>query len=303
MSIIELEYERVRACPLCGSSSAAPVGKVTAAIYRFAGREITMPAGGVSLLRCDRCELLFKEQVPTAGALSHVMGLGATEVWKPSAEAHPLADLLRKETARGGNGVLDIGAANGDVLRALQADTPRRSAFDIVPYEACRPLVSDEYIIGQFEDVLEWSHRPYTLVTAFDVFEHFLHARVAVAAIAGFVEPGGHLVVETGDYEHAYPSIGRWYYTNLFEHTIFWNRTSIAFAAAENGLRVASLQDVNHKGRLALRGAKAGALELAHLLSRFGVTRELVRRVTGVDPGLLARPAKPDHMLVVLERP
>ena len=302
MSMIEIEYRTVTACPLCGAADPHLLEPLARRAYTFGPVEIALPPGGIALLRCPHCDLVFKDRIPTPEALNRVMGQAATQVWKPGREAHPHTALMQALAARADAGLIDIGAANGEVLAAVAPCVKRRSAFDIVSYPDCAARVTGEYVLGQFEQPLDWSGDPYGLVTAFDVFEHFSEAGAALRNLLGFVAPGGTLLLETGDADRAFPSIGRWYYTAMFEHTIFWNRRSLEFAAAANGLRLARYEAVNHKGRLGLAGRKKAAIWLAHVGGRNRVGAWLGRRLTGVDIALIAHPTRADHMLAELVR-
>ena len=302
MSILNIDYRAVAACPLCAGTELDTMERLARASYTFGPIKIALPAGGIALLRCRRCELAFKDRIPTPAALSQVMGRAATEVWKPAKQVHPLKPLLAAHIAGRAGGIIDIGAANGDVLEAVAEVAQRRSAFDIVSYPACAARVTGEYVLGQFEEDFAWSGRPYALVTAFDVFEHFSDADAALIRIFAFVAPDGELLLETGDYDAAFPSIGRWYYTALFEHTIFWNRASLDYAARKHGFAIHRFETVNHKGRLGLAGRKAALIWLAHKIGRVPLLARLARKPSGLDLNLIAHPSRRDHLLAVLAR-
>lgn len=302
MSMIEIEYRAVTNCPSCDASGAAVVDRLARRKYTFGPVEIALPPGGVGLLRCPTCDLVFKDRIPTPAALTEVMSAAATQVWKPARDAHPHAARIGSLLAGRCDGLIDIGAANGEVLAAARDATPRRSAFDIVAYPDCAARVSGEYVLGQFEQSLEWSGEPYGLVTAFDVFEHFSDAGAALDNLLAFVAANGALLLETGDSDRAFPSLGRWYYTAMFEHTIFWNRRSLDHAIAARGFRIGRFDQVNHKGRLRLAGHKKAAIWLAHMGGRNRLGALVGRRLTGVDIALIAHPTRHDHMLVELVR-
>ena len=300
--MLNIDYRAVTACPLCAGTDLETMERLARTSYTFGPIEIALPAAGIRLLRCLCCALAFKDRIPTPAALSEVMGRAATEVWKPAKQAHPLRTRLAESVFGRAEGIIDIGAANGDVLEAVADVAERRSAFDIVSYPACAAKVTGEYVLGQFEEDFVWSGKPYALVTAFDVFEHFSDADAALTRIVAFVAPDGQLLLETGDYDAAFPSIGRWYYTALFEHTIFWNRASLEYAARKHGLTVRQFETVNHKGRLGLVGHKAALIWLAHTIGRFSLLARLARRPSGLDLNLIAHPSRRDHLLAVLVR-
>ena len=302
MSMLNIDYQAVAACPLCAGTDIHTLERLARTSYTFGPIEIALPPGGIAILRCRTCALAFKDRIPTSQALGEVMGRAATEVWKPAKHEHPLRARLAQSVAGRAGGIIDIGAANGDVLDAVADVAPRRSAFDIVSYPACAAKVTGEYVLGQFEEDFAWSGEPYALVTAFDVFEHFSNADAALARIVSFVAPDGELLLETGDYDAAFPSIGRWYYTALFEHTIFWNRASLEFAASKHGLVLHSFETVNHKGLVKFSPPKRALLGLIHVAARVGAVAQTVWRVGKIDIAHFAHPTRTDHMLVLLRR-
>ena len=302
MSMLNIEYQAVAACPLCAGTDIHTLERLARTSYTFGPIEIALPPGGIAILRCRTCALAFKDRIPTSQALGEVMGRAATEVWKPAKHEHPLRAMLANRVAGRAAGIIDIGAANGDVLDAVADAATRRSAFDIVSYPTCAAKVTGEYVLGQFEEDFAWSGEPYALVTAFDVFEHFSNADAALTKIFGFVAPEGEVLLETGDYDAAYPSIGRWYYAALFEHTIFWNRASLDYAARENGFAVQSFEAVNHKGRLGLRGWKSKAIWLAHIAGRTRPGTLVGRTLTDIDVNLIGHPTRVDHFQAILVR-
>ncbi len=300
--MIEIEYRAVTSCPLRNAPEPAFVERLARRTYTFGPVEIALPPGGVALVRCPVCDLVFKDRIPTPGALSEVMGAAATQVWKPARDVHPHAAKIRRLVADRSGGLIDIGAANGEVLAAAADATERRSAFDIVAFPDCAARVTGEYVLGQFEQVLDWSGEPYGLVTAFDVFEHFSDAAIAFDNIATFIAPGGALLLETGDHDRAFPSIGRWYYAGLFEHTIFWNRAALDFAARARGLRIARMETVDHKNLKNFGFLRTAALRIANAAAGSQMCVDLAWQMGRRDLKSFAHPGRADHMLATLER-
>lgn len=245
--------------------------------------------------------MLFKSDVPSAEACDAIMLSGATDVWRPKPGEHPALPMMRPymENARS---FLDIGASNGDLLTQLDDRAERLSAMDVVRYPQCEGIVSGrgEYILGQLEAGVEWSNHPYDIVTAFDVFEHFLDANSAVAHVLAFVNAGGHLVVETGDWR-SIRDPGGWYYSNLFEHQIFWTRETFEHLLERFPFSIAEYSLVNHKGRRSMRLAKRLALSAIVQLAPYSWFRNAML-AAGRDPGHFGAPGLVDHAFVVLKR-
>src|SRR5690606_26620586 len=244
--LLDIDYQEITCCPLCGQAGAER-SVLRRPSYYFARFEIPLPRTGVALLECRHCSLLFKSATPTAESCDAVMLNGATDVWRPKTGEHPALPMMRPYM-EGAESFLDIGASNGDLLAQIGAR--RLSAMDIVQYAPCKAVIDGrgEYIIGQLEKGVTWSNQPYDVVTAFDVFEHFLEADSAVSNVLAFVKSGGYLVIETGDWRTV-PDPGSWYYTNLFEHQIFWTRRTFEYLQERFPLAITQYSLVNHKGR------------------------------------------------------
>jgi hypothetical protein len=116
------------------------------------------------------------------------------------------------------------------------------------------------------------------------------------------VSPGGLLMIETGDWTSMSGHLNDWYYCNLFEHHIFWSRTTFEFVCTGHGLELLSYTSVNHKGRRAMGLAKRVALHGLTTLAPVEAFRRLVIRLTDRDPSLFGPASLQDHAFVVLRR-
>lgn len=297
---LDIEYQETSACPLCGQAGAERAA-LRRANYYFAQFEIPLPPGGVSLLECQNCSMLFKSAVPTPAACDKVMSGGATDVWRPKVGEHPALAMMRPYLKEART-FLDIGASNGDLLAQLGDGAERLSALDIVEYPKCKDIIDGrgEYILGQLDEGVRWSADPYDVVTAFDVFEHFLNAESAVANVLAFVKTGGHLIIETGDWRTV-PDQGEWYYSNLFEHQIFWARETFEYLATRYPFSITEYSRVNHKGRRSMGFSKRLALSAIVQLAPHAWFRNAMLSV-GRDAGHFGAPGLVDHAFVVLKR-
>jgi hypothetical protein len=301
MEQIDIPYEPVRQCPLCGGR-----GVERAALrrrrYSFGPFIIPLPPGGIRLLACEGCNLLFKSAVPEARAFGRIMAAAAAKVWRPKTGVHPAVAPILEHLPTKSVDILDIGASNGDLLAQLRDHAGRLSALDIERFPRCAEIVTGEYIIGEVEETLHWSGIPYGLVTAFDVFEHFRDPGRAVENILSLTAPGGLIVVETGDWTTAVDHLDTWYYTNLFEHHVFWSRPTFEHFCAGHLCRLAAYDLVEHKGRRALSAFKQAALKAVTSVSHIPGCASLVQTVTGRDPTLFGPPSVRDHAFVVLRQ-
>lgn len=293
----QVEYMRVTVCPLCGGDGTARA-QVQRTDYYFGRLQIPLPKEGITLVECSRCSLLFKSAIPMPKDLDRVMSASATEVWREKAGEHPALAMMRPHV-EGAQHFLDVGASNGDLLRQIKGD--RISALDIVEYPKCREVVTGEYIIGPLDDTLKWSGLGYDVVTAFDIFEHFLAADRAVRNVLNLVKTGGRLIIETGDWQTVRDQ-GRWYYANLFEHQIFWTRRTFEYICRQYHWELAEYSLVNHKGRRTMGWHKRAALSVITALAAVPLVSRSMLAMAGRDPGHFGPPTLVDHAFVVLVR-
>lgn len=288
-------------CPLCGQAGSVK-GALQRTHYRFGRSIIPLPSEGIALLECQSCTLLYKGAVPRPDSLAHILSEEAVNEWRSKSGDHPSIAQLIPFTSRETTALLDIGASNGDLLRGMAPYCKRLSAFDAVPYPACKDVVNDEYIIGSFEEAAAWSGNPYDVVTAFDVFEHFLDPTAAIKNILNFVRPGGKLIIETGNWRAAQNNLTDWYYCNLVEHQIFWSKESFEYLCGMFNLELSAYDRVNHKYRRVMSKTKKLAISTYRQFGRSGWSRKTITSLLGVDPALLSPPDYVDHLFVVLTR-
>ncbi|MDP2143557.1 MAG: class I SAM-dependent methyltransferase [Gallionella sp.] len=301
MKHIQLHYESIETCPLCGAAG-VDRAKLSRQSYYFGPYSISLPDSGVFLRECTSCSLLYKNAVPNRMDLAKIMSGGATDVWRPKSGPHPALDWILPYLDARPKCILDIGASNGDLLAQLKPYASCVSALDVVAYPQCQSIVSKEYIIGEIEGDLAWSGEKYEIVTAFDIFEHFLDTHSALNNIGALVAEGGKLIVETGDWNSCEGELGEWYYANLFEHQIFWNRQSIDFLCGKYGFKLVDYRNCSHKGRRGLGFIKRSAMELVVNLAKFAWFQQAMLAVGKGDPLRFASPALVDHAFFVLEK-
>lgn len=270
--------------------------------YYFGVFSIPLPDAGVFLRECTHCSLLYKSAAPDRTDLANIMSDGATDVWRPKSGVHPALSWVLPYLDGRPKHILDIGASNGDLLAQLKPYASCVSALDVVEYPQCRSVVNKEYIIGEIEGNLAWSGEKYEIVTAFDIFEHFLNTCAALNNIAAMVSESGKLIVETGDWNYCESEIGDWYYANLFEHQIFWNRSSFDFLCSKYGFKLIEYRRCPHKGRRGLGLFKRMAIELVVKLAKVPFFQQAMLAVGKGDPLRFARPSLVDHAFVVLEK-
>lgn len=244
------DWQYVENCPACDQSNGNILGKLAIHNYIFGSRCITLPPGGVALTCCNTCGLVRKSTVPTPDFLKKITMMEQAALWHQphydfasefaSIDAYhrgPMCDLL------------DVGAAGGEFLRAAPYCKGRRSALDIVRFDRLTLSDEGEFICGLIDDPdLNWSGRPYDVVTAFDVLEHVYTPSAALANLRALTKPGGIVIIETGDTDSiAADKLTVWHYLSLFEHHIAWNSRAIEAIADRFAFDVLSIEQKRHK--------------------------------------------------------
>lgn len=301
MKIMNVSYHPVEACPLCGSVGVNRA-KLSRQSYYFGVFSIPLPDAGVFLRECTLCTLLYKSAAPDRADLAKIMSDGATDVWRPKSGVHPALSWVLPYLDSRPKCILDIGASNGDLLAQIKPYVRCVSALDVVAYPQCQSIVSKEYIIGEIEGDLAWSGDKYEIVTAFDIFEHFLDTHLALNNIGALVAYGGKLIVETGDWNFCEGELSEWYYANLFEHQIFWNRKSFNFLCTKYGFKIIGYRNCSHKGRRGLGFFKRLVMGVVVKLAKVSLFQQVMLIVGKGDPLRFARPSLNDHAFVVLEK-
>lgn len=302
--LVKIEYLENTECPLCGGPP-VQIDCLTRGAYQFHNLVIPYPEYGsntVPIMECKECGLIFKRFIPTKKALTNVFNYCSSKIWKTNRYPKTEKEIILGAITKKNFDIIDIGSSDCGVLQSLDANNGRKSALDLSVNRRCKKIVTGEYINSLIEDELKWSNRPYDLLTAFDIFEHFYDANKAIANITSLLKEGGLAIIHTGDPEYAKGSYNNWWYINYFEHHIIWPKRTIKYIANKYGYRVETLVNCVHKGRENLTQWKRIILLLMHLTRHIGPIRLLVFKTLGMDTRLIGNPFVKDHMTVIMKK-
>jgi 2-polyprenyl-3-methyl-5-hydroxy-6-metoxy-1,4-benzoquinol methylase len=299
----------VTTCPACGETERRSCGAIEERYYLFGSEKLPTPESGIQMYACARCDLIYKSPVPDPLFLAGVFERQMGSKWTAPHDYADVVAALRSLCGREDFDVLDIGAAAGDLLAACAAASVsgRRSALDVVQFPGLKRSLNGEFIEGFLDSsTLEWSGKPYDVVTAFDVLEHVNDPFTAFANLRSLVKPDGLVLIETGNTDSAWPArfgVRRWWYARLIEHHVFWSHQSLQYSAAGQDMEILQWEEVRHKSRRQLRSA-----EIARDILKMGLYRLAPDRYAtlasafGKEGNQPCSPFAKDHFRAVLRR-
>ena len=297
-------------CPGCCSSRSMLIGTRHKPQFKILDRAVEVPGRTIQFYSCQECGLVYKNPQPSKGLLDEVFNTDKVNPWGKRYSYK--AEVAWISSMVGGSpedvDLLDIGAADGGLLLALRDTVGRRSAMDVADFGASAAVSEEgEFIRGWLDDAdLKWGGRPYSMVTCFDIFEHLHRPGIAFQRLAEIVSVGDMLLVETGDADFwsSKKNFGRWWYSDLLEHNVFWNAKSLEVLGAESGFVLRSLSRVQHK-TWRERGALEKSLQMVKIAANFVAPGLYQRLGKACGVSVAAHPRSPfpkDHLRAVFVR-
>lgn len=239
-------------CPLCGSHSSVEKGTVHACQSRasFGDFEIEVPSD-VIIKKCQTCGILYKSRIVLNDEIVESIGDDINGVWQDNSDYSWEISAIRKLVPNADAKIMDIGAANGHLLRELSPFYRNLSANDIWHSKRCEDAVSNRYVVCPIDKLpLILGGETFDLLTMFDVVEHLPDLRASCRALKSLVCPGGYILLETGAGDSSYPrrfGPHRWWYLNLPEHNQAFTMEAIHYMAQALDAEVVSIRIKRHK--------------------------------------------------------
>jgi ubiquinone/menaquinone biosynthesis C-methylase UbiE len=235
----EKDWLKVNKCPLCIDSKPYSLGYIERNTYKFGNTEIFFPQDKISLYKCESCKIVYKSYVPSPKFIGEVFEKELGNIWSEHYDFNAEINLINNLFQGNSFDLLDIGASNGQLLKAASETKGRRSALDIVQNNQLKTYLRGEFIEGFLDDQnLSWSQNQYDVVTLFDVVEHVYSPQQIFKNLSSFVKQEGYVLIETGNSESVWSKkfgIQNWWYVHLFEHHIFWDKVSLENIAKDYG--------------------------------------------------------------------
>jgi cyclopropane fatty-acyl-phospholipid synthase-like methyltransferase len=218
-------------------------------------RNVAWRKDGYDILRCPRCGLVFRGDLPRPDALAAIYDEAYFRDDPGRADRHGYADYLRDEQAHRANArrrlqllsahvgpgrLLDVGAAAGFFV-----DEARRAGWDASGIDVSEPMVDwgtthlgVPLTCAGFQE-LE-SAEAFTAVTMWDYVEHSIDPRSDFEKAHELLRVGGVVALSTGDIGSfsARLSGSRWHLLTPEHHNFFFDRTTLVRLLEDTGFRV-----------------------------------------------------------------
>jgi SAM-dependent methyltransferase len=217
---------------------------------------------GYRLVKCNECGLLYvnprpgKEQMSQATMTGLHKGektINVTEVFKPEKVKHYmtiLSDLYNEEERNTGKSWMDIGCGNGEFLLTLSKFFPQTQAKGIEPNVHKQEVAKGRGLNVGFYD-LETTGEKYDCISILNVYSHLPDPVEAFSNWHKLLNPGGELLIETGDSAHlSYQEHHKPFY--LPDHLSFANEQIVTSILQRTGFDVVGIRKYRyHMGLLA----------------------------------------------------
>ncbi len=261
------------------------------------------------LVKCLACGLIYHQLIPRKETMKKLyQNSSVLEKW----DWDPLTRGFQSKfgfmlNINGKVQTLDIGCHTGGFLSLLPKKWEKHGIdFNAVSLnEAQKRIPEGIFQLGNVEDV-DLSPNYFNIITMWDIAEHLYNVQSTFRKVCTSMAPGGYLILETGNWESLSARIfGRsWYYTNLLEHFVFFEPSTIQLILEENGLVVQQIRPTIHhrnKDKTWHRRLKSLLYIIASargtVISPWLKTAEFFKK-SGSPPN----PVMYDHMFVVAKK-
>ena len=212
-----LRVKSQKACPICVSDE---LKFRLQAPDRFHMREKEY-----RLLECQRCSLVFLDDMPAPEEMSYHYGADYHRAVTISGEVKllkrwgPTREKVLKLAQAGA--LLDVGCSSGGFLRTLQSGSWKLYGLEISPDEARKAKVASgaEVFVGTVLDA-QFPPQSFDVITAFHFLEHTHNLKEVVSKMCEWLKPGGFIYIQVPNIESLESRIFKsyWYGLELPRH-------------------------------------------------------------------------------------
>ncbi len=236
-------------CICCEGGEVVNLGKIPSVIS-FAGRLLSVPLEGGSLVRCRKCGVSFRYPQLDKKSLDELYRQGKTENWQTAPNARGdwqiagrwLLNHLKLEAA-----ILDVGCFDGAFLSTVEK-FQSRSGIEIHEEAGNKAQGHGIQIIGKDFAGLKDIAATFDAVTSFDVIEHAQNPLEFLKDIARLTNEGGIIILSTGNSDAlSWKILGsRYWYCTIGEHLSFINPRWCEWAGKQLGLEIKQVIKFSH---------------------------------------------------------
>jgi 2-polyprenyl-3-methyl-5-hydroxy-6-metoxy-1,4-benzoquinol methylase len=212
-------------------------------------RATDMVQFGPMLLKCNACGLAYYPEAPDAEALAELYGeqyFHGEEyhdyvAQRPALDANFRRRLQSVQAFLGPSaGVVELGCAYGFFLAMVADRVAWHVGFD-VSRTAVEYARRELGVNATTDSFLDWEpSQPVSMVVMWDFVEHVGNPEAFLAKAASILDPGGHIVLTTGDIAALIPRIRglRWRMIHPPTHVYYFTIASLSSVLERHGMRV-----------------------------------------------------------------
>jgi 2-polyprenyl-3-methyl-5-hydroxy-6-metoxy-1,4-benzoquinol methylase len=241
---------------------------------------------GYDLVACRNCGMTFANHIPSQSAFDqyyrdlskyayeHRHGKESPDdEWR----LRQVATVLQSLIPRRGSRLLEIGCANGSLLRLLK-ESGYDNVFGLDPSPNCAEAALNQHGVTVFAGSLfdpPTAQHAYDFLVLLGVLEHIRDLSRAVEALRGLLFPSGHVYVEVPDATNLIAERDAPFQEFSTEHINFFSPTTLRYLMEAAGFQTIEAKSVVRPDRTGKQSAVASGLFENSGARRRGFPRDL----------------------------